>query len=281
MNKRIHASAVIHPTAEIGSDVEIDPFVVVGPKVKIGDRAHLMAHCHIVARTSIGDGCQICSSAVVGGDPQDLKYRGEPTDLVIGGRTRIGEFATVNRGTEGGGGVTQIGDDCLIMAYVHVAHDCIIGNRAVLTNSTQLAGHIHIEDQAWISSSCLIHHFVTIGSMAFVAPNSGVGFDVPPYMLADGFRDDFRIRTLNFEGLRRRNVPDASISALKKAFRIIYRQDGKTIGEIIDELAESELSGDPCVANLLEHIKASHEGKQNRALEKFRSEKTRIQPHPA
>lgn len=275
MKSRIHPSAVIHPAASLGADVEIGPFVVIGPKVEIGDRARIMPHAHIVTRTRVGSDCQICSSAVVGGDPQDLKFKGEDTDVIIGSRTRIGEFATINRGTGVGGGVTSIGDDCLIMAYVHVAHDCLIGNQVIITNCTQLAGHIRIEDQAWISSSCQIHHFVTIGSMSFLAPSSGLHFDVPPYVIVEGFRDTCQVRALNLEGLHRRNVAAESIAALKKAFRTIYRQEGKTRAETLAELAQADISRDPCVANLLAHVKASYEGKQNRALEKFRSDRSK------
>lgn len=274
MSNRIHPSAVIHPTAKLGENVEVGPFVVVGPDVTIGDRSKLLPHCHVVARTTLGQDCLICTSAVIGGDPQDLKFKGEPTDLVIGDRTRIGEFATVNRGTGIGGGKTMVGNDCMIMAYVHIAHDCIIGNNVVITNSCQLAGHIHIEDQAWISGGCMVHHFVTIGTMSFVAPASGVGFDIPPYMIAEGFRTDCRVRTLNMEGLKRRNVPESSMEALKKAFKILYRQN-KTQAEAIKELSESDIAPDEYVANLLRHIKASHEGVQNRALERFRTDKTR------
>ncbi len=270
----IHSTAVIHPSAVIGEDVEIGPFAVVGPDVTIGDRSKLMPHCNIVTRTTIGTDCYICTSAVVGGDPQDLKFKGEPTDLIIGNRTRIGEFATINRGTGIGGGKTVIGDNCMIMAYVHIAHDCIIGNNVVITNSSQLAGHIHIEDQAWLSGLTLIHHFVTIGTMSFVAPSSGIGYDIPPYMIVEGFRTNSRIRSLNIEGLRRRQVPDASIAALKKAFKIIYRQDN-TQEEAIKILTDSELSADSYVANLLKHIKAAHEGVQNRALERFREDKSK------
>ena len=274
MSNRIHPSAVIHPTAVIGKDVEIGPCAVVGPGVTIGDRARLLPHCHIVTRTTIGTDSLICTSAVLGGDPQDLKFKGEDTDLIIGDRTRIGEFATINRGTGIGGGKTAIGSDCMIMAYVHIAHDCIIGDKVVITNSCQLAGHIHIEDQAWVSGGCMVHHFVTIGSMSFVAPASGIGFDIPPYMIVEGFRTDCRVRTLNLEGLKRRNVPEESINNLKKAFKIIYRQN-KTQAEAIDELAASELSKDEYVLNLLDHLRASHEGIQNRALERFRTDKTR------
>lgn len=271
MSNLIHPSAVIHPSAAIGRDVEIGPFAVIGPDVVVGDRCKLMPHSHIVTRTTLGTDCLVSSSAVIGGDPQDLKFKGEPTDLIIGNRTRIGEFCTLNRGTGVGGGKTVVGDNCMIMAYVHIAHDCIIGNGVVITNSSQLAGHIHIEDQAWISGACLVHHFVTIGSMCFVAPCSGVATDIPPYMIVEGFRTACRVRSLNFEGLKRRQVPEESVASLKKAFRIIYRQDN-TQEQAIRALAESELANDPYVANLLQHIKASYDGVQNRALERFRSD---------
>ncbi len=274
MSKSIHPSAVIDPSAVVGDGVDIGPFVVVGPDVVLGDRVRLLPGCHIVKRTVLGADCVVCTSAVVGGDPQDLKFRGELTDLVVGDRTRIGEFVTINRGTGVGGGKTVVGNDCMIMAYVHIAHDCVIGDGVVITNSTQLAGHIKIEDQAWVSGGCMVHHFVTIGAMSFVAPCSGIGFDIPPYMIAEGFRTDCRIRTLNHEGLKRRNVPDESISALKKAFKIIYRQN-KTQEEAIAELDASPLANDPFVRNLLEHIRASNAGVQNRARERYRIDKTR------
>lgn len=274
MKSLIHPSSVVHPTAVIGRDVEIGPFVVVGPNVVVGDRCKLLPHCHIVMRTTLGEDSMVCSSAVIGGDPQDLKYKGEETDLVIGARTRIGEFVTINRGTGIGGGRTEVGHDCMIMAYVHIAHDCVVGNHVVITNSCQLAGHIRIEDQAWISGGCMLHHFVTIGGMSFVAPCSGVGVDIPPYVIAEGFRTDFKVRKLNFEGLKRRNVPDESIMMLKKAFKIVYRQD-KTQEEAISELEASELSQDPYVHNFLRHIIASNRGEQGRARERYRADKTR------
>ncbi len=274
MKNRIHPSASIHPTAVLGEGVDIGPFVVVGPDVKIGDRAHLMPHSHIVTRTVLGNDCHICTGAVVGGDPQDLKFRGEPTDLYIGDRTRIGEFATVNRGTGVGGSKTIVGSDCMIMAYVHIAHDCIIGNNVVITNSSQLAGHIHIEDYAWVSGSVLVHHFVTIGGMSFVAPCSGVAVDIPPYVIVEGFRDNCKIRTLNMEGLKRRQVPHESIGNLKRAFKILYR-DKNLRDEAIAILNDSPLIADPYVKNLYDHIVAAHNGVQNRALERYRADKSR------
>lgn len=274
MRNRIHPSSVVHPSAVIGRDVEIGPFVVVGPDVVVGDRCKLLPHCHIVTRTTLGEECLICTSAVVGGDPQDLKFKGEETDLVIGKRSRIGEFATVNRGTGVGGGRTEIGDDCMIMAYVHIAHDCLIGNNVVITNSCQLAGHICIEDQAWVSGGCMIHHFVTIGAMSFVAPCAGVGIDIPPYVIAEGFRTELKVRKLNYEGLKRRNVADESIMALKRSFKIMYRQN-KTQEEAINEIEASEMAQDPYVQNFLHHIISSYRGEQGRARERFRTDKTR------
>lgn len=274
MTNRIHPSACIHPTANIGKDVDIGPFVVVGPDVTVGDGSKLLPHCHIVARTALGAGCHIATSAVVGGDPQDLKFRGEDTDLIIGERTRIGEFATINRGTGVGGGKTVVGANCLIMAYVHIAHDCIIGNNVVITNNTQLAGHIKIEDHAWLSGGCLLHHFTTIGTMSFIAPWTGLRFDVPPYVIVEGVRDQARVRTLNIEGMKRRQVPEESIAALKQAFKIVYRRDN-TQEEAIAELAASDIVSDAYVNNFLEHLKNSHAGFQNRALERYRTDKTR------
>ena len=277
MTTHIHPTAVIDPSAELGEDVTVGPFAVIGPKVVIGDRTRLLPHCHIVSTTTIGRDCVINTSAVVGGDPQDRKYKGEKTDLIVGDRNRIGEFATVNRGTATGGGATVIGNDTLIMAYVHVAHDCEIGDGAVITNSTQLAGHVKIEEQAWVSGACLFHHFVTVGAMSFVAPASAVRVDVPPYMLADGFKENTRVRTLNIEGLRRRNVPEASITLLKEAYRAIYRGK-KTMEEAVSELSGQSIADDPYVRNLLDHLAASHAGYQNRALERFRTDKTRLIP---
>ena len=274
MTNHIHPGAYVDPSAELGEDVTIAPFAVVGPKVVIGNGTQLLPHCHIVARTKIGCNCVISSSAVIGGDPQDMKYKGEDTDLVIGDRNRIGEFVTINRGTGVGGGKTVIGNDCLIMAYVHVAHDCIIGNKVVITNSTQLAGHVRLEDQAWISGACLFHHFVTVGAMSFVAAASAVRVDIPPYMLADGFKENTRVRALNVEGMHRRNVPDESIAALKKVYRIIYRSE-KTLDEAIQEVLTLPLATDSYVKNLLDHLVASQAGYQGRALERFRTDKSR------
>lgn len=272
MSVTIHPSAVVHPSAVLADGVEVGPFAVVGENVTIGARTKLLPHCHVVKRTTIGEDCTICTSAVVGGDPQDLKFHGEDTDLFIGNHTHIGEFATINRGTAIGGGKTQIGSECMIMAYVHIAHDCIVGDRTVITNLTQLAGHIHIEDNSWISGLCLIHHFVTVGSMSFLAPSSGVAFDIPPYMIVEGFRDACRVRTLNIEGLKRRHVPEESIHALRRAFKTIYRQN-LTQMEAIAEIEATDLIQDSYVRNLVNHLKASNAGVQNRALERFRTDR--------
>jgi UDP-N-acetylglucosamine acyltransferase len=212
---------------------------------------------------------------VVGGDPQDIKYKGEDTNLVIGDRSRICEFVTINRGTGIGGGTTSIGSDNLIMAYVHIAHDCQVGNNVIITNNSQLAGHVHIEDQAWISGACLLHHFVTVGTLSFVAPCSGVRTDIPPYMVADGYNQDVaKVRNINLEGLRRHQVPEESIKSLKAAFRLVYRGK-RTREEALRELADLEIAQDPFVRAFFDHLTASHAGYQNRALERYRTDKTR------
>ncbi|MCX7935388.1 MAG: acyl-ACP--UDP-N-acetylglucosamine O-acyltransferase, partial [Planctomycetota bacterium] len=207
MAAKIHPTAVVSLDAEIGDNVEIGPFSVIGPRVRIGDGTRLRNHVTVVSHTAIGCGCDIYPQAVLGGEPQDLKFRGEESVLVIGDHNIIRECVTINRGTALGGGRTVIGDRNLIMAYVHIAHDCRIGNQCVITNCAQLAGHIVVEDMAIISGMVAVHHFVTIGTLSFVAGLSAVRTDVPPYMIVDG--NPARVRKLNLEGLRRRGVTPA------------------------------------------------------------------------
>ena len=274
MSGKIHPNAVVHPSAVIHENVEIGPGAVVGADVTIGSGSKLHPFSHIVCNTTIGENCEIHSGAVVGGDPQDLKFKGEKTFLTIGDRNQIRECVTINRGTGAGGGKTVIGNENLIMAYVHIAHDCVLGNRVIITNSTGLAGHIHIEDMAIISGMSAIHHFVTIGSLAFVAGMSGVRHDVPPYVIVDGHKDYARVRALNIEGLKRKQTPKESIEFLKEAFKIIYRRE-LTLAQAFSEIETSGLGNDPYVRNLVEHLHASQDGHQGRALEKFRTDNSK------
>lgn len=274
MAMTIHPSALIHPTAELAEDVEIGPGAIVGPRVRIGARTRLRAQAQIISDTVIGSDCDIYPNAIVGGEPQDLKYKGEQTELLIGDGNIIREFVTINRGTALGGGKTVLGNNNLIMAYVHIAHDCQIGNRVVITNGAQLAGHIHVEDFAIISGMVLIHHFVTVGTMSFCAPYSGHRVDVPPYVIADGI--PARVRKLNLEGLRRHKVPAESIQALKLAFKAVYRSELPR-HEALAKIEASPYASDPYVRNLVAHFRASEAGYQGRALEAFRKDRRMLE----
>lgn len=267
---KIHSTAVIDRTAELADGVEVGPYALIGPRVIIGAGTRLRPHAVIVSDTVIGSGCDIYPGAVVGADPQDFKYQGEPTELIIGNHNKIRECVTINRGTSLGGGKTLLGDRNLLMAYAHVAHDCIIGNDCIITNSVQLAGHIKIEDMAIISGMVGIHHFCTIGAMSFVAGLSAVRSDVPPYMIVEG--NPARVRTLNLEGLKRRGIPAESVRALKEAFRLVYRTD-MSRAEAVEKIEGLPLAQDSAVKNLIEHYHASEAGVQGRALEAFRTDK--------
>lgn len=271
MAAKIHPSAVIDPTAEIGDQVEIGPGAIVGPKVVVGEGTVLRAHSQIIRHTRIGKGCDIYPSAVIGGDPQDLKYRGEDTELVIGDHNTIRECATINRGTVQGGGKTVIGDRNLIMAYVHIAHDCEIGNHVVITNLAQLAGHVRVEDRAILSGMTAVHHFCTVGTMAFLAPYSGTRSDVPPYMIADG--QPAKPRTINSEGLARNKVPEEIIHALKDIFKLLYRGEGTTRAEALEKIEAMPCANDPVVRHLINFYHASEAGVQGRALEAHRADR--------
>jgi len=270
MGVKIHPTAVVSADAELDDDVEIGPFTVIGPQVRIGCGTRLRNHVTVVSHTVIGSGCDIYPQAVLGGEPQDLKFRGEESSLIIGDYNIIRECVTINRGTALGGGRTIIGDRNLIMAYVHIAHDCRIGNQCVITNCSQLAGHIAVEDMAIISGMVAIHHFVTIGTLSFVAGLSAVRTDVPPYMIVDG--NPARVRKLNLEGMRRRGMPPASVQALKEVFRLIYRSD-LSRAQVVESLEHNPLAQDPAVQNLIRHFRASEAGCQGRALEALRADR--------
>ncbi len=270
MSTMIHPTAVIDSTAEIGDNVEIGPGSIVGEDVVIGEGSRLRAHAQVIAHTRIGRECDIFPSAVVGGEPQDLKFRGEVSYLEIGDRNTIRECATINRGTDLGGGTTRIGDHNLIMAYCHIAHDCRIGNHCVITNLAQLSGHVRVEDKAIISGLTAIHHFTTIGTMAFVAPYAAVRADVPPYMIADG--KPAAVRKLNSEGLKRNDVSLEAIQTLKEAFRIMYRSE-LARADALEKIAQMPGADDPYMRHLIEFCRASEAGVQGRALEAFRTDK--------
>lgn len=251
----VHATAVIDPTAELGADVEIGPYCVIGPNVVLGDGTRLGPHVVITRDTVLGPGCDVHAGAALGGDAQDLKYSGEPARLVVGARTVIREFATLNRGT-GARGVTEIGSGCLIMAYAHVAHDCVIGNNVVIANAVNMGGHVTIEDSAIVGGLTAIHQFARIGRHAMVSGASAVRKDVPPFVKAAG--NPLRLYGLNAVGLRRRGFPAQVRQELRRLYRLFF-QSNLNVGQAL-EAARAEVEPLPEVLAFLEFIEKSERG---------------------
>lgn len=216
----IHSSAVIHSSARLAADVEVGAFAVIGATVEIGRGTRIGPHTVINGPAKIGEDNRIYQFASVGEEPQDKKYRGEGTWLVIGDRNVIRESATIHRGTAQDRGETRIGDDNLLMAYTHVAHDCVIGNQVIMANAASLGGHIQVQDWAILGGFTIVHQFCRIGAHSFSAMGSVVSKDVPPYVTIDGH--PAVPRGINTEGLRRRQFSAESISAIRRAYRLLY-----------------------------------------------------------
>ncbi len=232
----IHPSAVIDPGARIGRDVSIGAFTMIGADVEIGDGSRIGPHCSVHGPTRIGRDNHIVGHAAIGGEPQDKKFKGERTELVIGDRNTIREFVTLNRGTGDGGGTTRIGDDNWILAYSHVAHDCVVGNHCVFSNNSTLAGHVEIGDYVILSGFAGIHQFCRIGAHAFVGMGAMVNGDVPPFVMVAA--DEYgRPRGINSEGLKRRGFDAERISAIKRAYRTLY-MSGANLADARKQLAE-------------------------------------------
>jgi UDP-N-acetylglucosamine acyltransferase len=253
---RIHASAIIAPSARISSDVEIGPYAVIGPDVEIGPGCIIGSHSVITGHTRIGAGNRIHAFVSLGGDPQDKKYRGEATRLEIGDYNTIREFCTFNCGTAQDVGVTRLGSHNWIMAYVHLAHDCQIGNHTIFANNAQLAGHVHVGDHAILGGFTVVHQFCRIGAHSITAMGTIVLQDVPPYLTVSG--NSARAYGINTEGLRRRGFTPTAISGLKRAYRTLYRS-GLTLQEAKQEL-EKQVEQCPEVRALIEFVSASARG---------------------
>lgn len=217
---QIHQTAIIDPTADLGEGVSIGPYCVIGPRVVVGDGVSLGAHVVIERDVTVGRDCKVASGAILGGAPQDLKYADERTELRIGERTQVREYVTLNRGTAAHG-LTEIGSDCLIMAYAHVAHDCIIGNRVVIANAVNMGGHVEMGDWVVIGGMTAIHQFVKIGAHAFIGGTSAVRKDVPPFVKASG--SPLQLYGLNSVGLQRRGIPDEVRHELRRAYRLLFQ----------------------------------------------------------
>jgi UDP-N-acetylglucosamine acyltransferase len=251
----VHETAIVDPAAELGEGVTVGPWAYVGPRVRIGDGTEVGPRVTIEKDTSIGRDCRLANGAVLGTDPQDLKYSGEHSTLEVGDRTVVREFATLNRGTAASGR-TLVGTDCLLMAYSHVAHDCVIGNHVVLANSVNMGGHVVIEDWAIVGGLTPIHQFVRIGAHAFVGGGSRVPQDVPPYCRAAG--NPPRLYGLNTVGLERRGLSDEVRRALKQAYRLLF-QGSENLSAALDR-ADREVPGIPEVKHLIAFVRSSERG---------------------
>lgn len=269
---QIHPTAQVSHGAELGVGVVVGPYAVIGPNVKIGARTEIGPLVVIDGHTTIGEDNRIVGQASIGGPPQDLSYRDEPTLTRIGDRNTIREFVSINRGTIKGGGLTRIGSDNLIMACCHVAHDCELEDKIVLSNGSGLAGHVKVCHNANISGMVGVVHFVTIGEFAFVGGLSRLSHDVPPYMIVDG--DGGIVRNLNVIGLQRGGLGDDDIRALREAFKRIYRS-GAPRQTIVDEML-AEASPSTCVRSLLDQLALTAKGQKGRYRESLREDFTRL-----
>jgi len=256
----IHSTAIVDAAARVDASVTIGPYAVIGPHVSIGAGTTVGPHCVIEGRTTIGRDNRIFQFASLGAAPQDKKYAGEPTELVIGDRNTIREFCTFNSGTAQDRGVTTIGNDNWIMAYVHIAHDCVVGNQTVLANNATLAGHVSVGDQAIIGGLTGIHQFTKVGAHVMAGFASHISQDVPPFMMVDG--NPLAVRGLNQEGLRRRGFSPQRVAAIKQAHRLLYRQ-GLTLEaalKAMEELPASHPEATLDIALLRDFISSSTRG---------------------
>ncbi|MHB1121257.1 MAG: acyl-ACP--UDP-N-acetylglucosamine O-acyltransferase [Ramlibacter sp.] len=250
----IHPTAVVDPKAQIDSSVAIGPYTVIGPHVRIGAGTTVGPHCVIEGHTTIGRDNRIFQFASLGAVPQDKKYGGEPCELVIGDRNTIREFSTYNIGSPGGGGATRVGNDNWLMAYVHLAHDCVVGNNTIFANNSQLAGHVEVGDWVILGGFTVVHQFVRIGAHGMTAMCSLLFADQPPFVMSQG--QPAQARSMNFEGLRRRGFDPERIAAVKAMHKALYR-DQLTLEqakERIAELAATTPAAEPDVALMLSFL---------------------------
>ena len=237
----IHKTALIDSNAKISENVTIGPYSVIGPNVVIGAGTVIQSHVSIKGNTIIGSNNQIYPFASIGNDPQDLKFKGEQTLLEIGDNNRIREYVTINPGTDGGGGKTQVGNNCLFMVSSHIAHDCVVGDNVILANNVPLGGHARVDDNAIIGGNSAVQQFTRVGKFAMIGGMCGVVRDVIPYGIAHGNRSI--LQGLNLIGLRRKNIPNKEILSLSEAYKIIFKNENLTenLSNLSNELRNNEL----------------------------------------
>jgi UDP-N-acetylglucosamine acyltransferase len=253
--KRIHPSAIISQDAEIASDAEIGAYVIIGDNCTVGSGCVISPRATLERNVTLGEGVKVGIGSILGGPPQDLKFAGEETTVEIGEATVIREYTTINRGTAQSF-KTTVGRNCLLMSYVHLGHDCHIGNNVILSNVVQLAGHVTIEDKAIVSGLCAVHQFVRIGRHSFIGGCSRVSKDIPPFLKAVG--NPVKLYGLNTVGLQRSGMDEATILELKRAYRVFFRSDLNVTQAI--ERAQAELEALPEVQELIRFVEASERG---------------------
>ena len=268
MTTNIHKSAVVDPRAEIGAGVEIGPYSIIGPNVRIGEGTRLGPHVVIDGVTTIGKRNNIVGQASIGAEPQDISYRGEPTEVVIGDDNMVREFVTINRGTLKGGALTRVGNGCLLMACSHIAHDCWIEDKVILANNVMLAGHVRIGTGANISGAVGAHHFVTVGDYTYVGGMTRIERDLPPYMVVEGRRS--RVRNVNVVGLQRAGFAEDDIELLRAAYRKVFRSSEPRSHVI--EVLKADPGTPDIVHRLLDSLERSESGVRGRYRESMREE---------
>jgi len=237
----IHKTAIIDSRAKISNNVKIGPYTVIGPNVEINEGTEVLSHVNIAGNTKIGKNNKIYPFASIGNDPQDLKFKGEETKLVIGDSNKIREYVTINPGTEGGGSITIVGNNCLFMVSSHIAHDCYVGDNVILANNVPLGGHAHIGNNAIIGGNSAVQQFTRVGKFAMIGGMCGVVRDVIPYGIAHGNRSI--LQGLNLIGLRRKNIPNKEILSLSEAYKIIFKNENLTenLSNLSNDLRKNEL----------------------------------------
>lgn len=255
----IHPTAIIDPGAELDSSVTVGPYVIIEKGVKVGADTLIKPHSVITGPTTIGSGNVIGPFATVGAPPQDLKYKGEDTELVVGDNNQIREYVSIHRGTVTDKGITTVGSGNLLMGYVHVAHDCVIGNSAILANGATLAGHVEVYDHAIIGGLVAVHQFTRIGSYSYIGGLSGISKDVPPFVIVSGTRKHMRVSGINKVGLRRRGFDKDTLKKLDQAYKIIFMTTDMLLQDILEQAA-AEINDCEPVRQLIDFFRTSKQG---------------------
>ncbi len=255
----IHPTAIVDPGAELDSSVNVGPYVIIEKGVKIARETTIKPHTIITGPTTIGSGNVIGPFATIGAPPQDLKYKGEETELVIGDNNKVREYVSIHRGTVTDKGITLLGDNNLLMGYVHIAHDCVIGNSAILANAATMAGHVHIEDHAIIGGLVAVHQFSRIGAYSYIGGLSGISRDVPPFIIVSGTRKHMRVSGINKIGLRRHGFDKETLKKLDKAYKIIFMSPNLLLKDALEQ-ATSEIADCEPVKQLINFFHNSKQG---------------------